>query len=90
MDRPDRTNERDLSVHQNGPAGLLENKRVVIGIASGRTQGGSDIDFARDYLTHVLGFLGVKDVQSVSADRVVARGDTALMEGAAQVDDLAA
>lgn len=47
---------------ENGPEGLLTNKRAIIAVASGGTKVGSDIDFATDYLRHVLGFLGVTDV----------------------------
>jgi len=51
---------------------------------------GSEIDFASGYLRHVLGFVGITDVQFVTADRVGARGGTALADSAAQIEALAA
>ncbi|MDJ0824689.1 MAG: NAD(P)H-dependent oxidoreductase [Rhodobacter sp.] len=52
-----------------GPRGLLEGKRAIITVASGGTEMGSDIDFATGYLRHVLGFIGIEDVQFIRADR---------------------
>ncbi len=75
---------------QDGPVGLLESKRAVIAIASGGTQVGSEIDFASGYLTHIMGFIGITDVQIVSADRVMARGDEAVADGTAQIERLVA
>ena len=49
---------------ENGPIGLLEGKRAIIAVASGGTQAGSDIDFATTYLRHVLGFIGITEVES--------------------------
>ena len=30
---------------------------------------GSDIDFASDYIRHILGFIGIKDVTFIKADK---------------------
>ena len=49
----------------NGPIGLLENKRALVVITSGGTQLGSKLDFMTDYLKHILSFIGVKDVTIV-------------------------
>lgn len=51
-----------------GPKGLLEGKKVVITLASGGTEIGSDIDFASGYLRFVLGFLGITDVTVLKND----------------------
>ncbi|MGB6229901.1 MAG: NAD(P)H-dependent oxidoreductase [Litorimonas sp.] len=59
---------------QSGPIGLLENTRAVILVASGGTQIGSDLDFATPYLRHVLGFLGIQEVEIVAADQLMASG----------------
>jgi len=53
----------------DGPQGLLAGKRVIIALASGGTEMGSDFDFATGYIRHVLGFVGISDVQFVRADR---------------------
>jgi len=60
---------------EDGPEGLLRGKRAYLVVASGGTAVGSAIDFATGYLRHVLGFLGIDDVEIVAADRVMARGD---------------
>ncbi|KUP91866.1 FMN-dependent NADH-azoreductase [Tritonibacter horizontis] len=52
-----------------GPEGLLTGKRVVLVIASGGTEAGSDIDFACRYLRHMLGFIGLTEVELVAADQ---------------------
>lgn len=58
---------------ENGPVGLLEDKKAYVAIASGGTQVGSPIDFATPWLRHVLGFIGVHDVTSVG----MSKGDRA-------------
>jgi len=54
---------------ENGPEGLIIGKRVIIAVASGGTEVGSDVDHATGYLRFVLGFLGMSDVTFVNADR---------------------
>lgn len=53
-----------------GPEGLLTGKRAIVTVASGGTEMGSEIDFATGYIRHVLGFMGIKDVVFVAADRL--------------------
>jgi FMN-dependent NADH-azoreductase len=68
---------------ENGPEGLLRGKRAYLAVASGGTAVGSAIDFATGYLRHVLGFLGIEEVEIVAADQAMVRGaDEAI--GAAQ------
>jgi len=74
---------------ENGPVGLLKGKRAYLAVASGGTAVGSELDFATGYLRHVLGFLGIDDVQIVAADRLMARGEEEAMgEARAQIDRL--
>jgi hypothetical protein len=58
-----------------GPKGLLEGKRAIVAVASGGTEAGSDIDFATGYIRHVLGFIGITDVEFVTADRLMLDAD---------------
>jgi len=46
-----------------GPVGLLGGKRVIIAAASGGVPIGSAADFATSYLLHVLGFVGLTDIE---------------------------
>lgn len=55
---------------ENGPVGLLKNKRAIVTVSSGGTKVGSDIDFATGYLSHVLGFVGITDVKIVTAETI--------------------
>ena len=75
---------------ETGPVGLLEGKRAVILVASGGTQVGSDIDFATPYLKHVLGFMGIHDVQIVAADQLMASGPEKIAQTKEKVRALAA
>lgn len=75
---------------ENGPEGLLEGKRAVIAVASGGTPAGSDIDFATGYMRHIMGFIGIHDVELVTADRMMVDADAALSKANTQIDALAA
>ncbi|MBY6140584.1 NAD(P)H-dependent oxidoreductase [Leisingera daeponensis] len=75
---------------ENGPIGLLEGKRAIIVMASGGTQAGSDIDFATTYLRHVLGFIGITEVEIVAADAMSIDADGALAKAKTQIEALAA
>ena len=71
-----------------GPKGLLEGKRAIIAVASGGTEVGSEIDFATDYLRHVLGFIGITEVELVTADRLMVDADGSMAKAGAQIADL--
>ena len=71
---------------EQGPQGLLQNKKIYILVATGGTQVGSEIDFATPWLRFVLGFLGITDVEVIAADRGMQRGDAAREHAAAHID----
>ncbi|WP_323777274.1 FMN-dependent NADH-azoreductase [Leisingera sp.] len=75
---------------ETGPVGLLEGKRAIIVMASGGTQAGSDIDFATTYLRHMLGFIGITNVEIVAADAMSIDADGALAKAKGQIEALAA
>ncbi|MBW4709278.1 NAD(P)H-dependent oxidoreductase [Roseobacter sp. YSTF-M11] len=75
---------------ENGPKGLLTGKRAVIVLATGGTEVGSEIDFASGYLRHIMGFIGITDVEIIAADRTMADAEEALAKANAQIDALAA
>lgn len=74
----------------NGPKGLLEGKRAIVIVSSGGTEVDGPMDFATGYLRHVLGFIGIHDVEVIAADRMALDADAALKAAQAQVDHLAA
>jgi len=55
---------------ENGPVGLLENKKAYIVMASGGVPIGSQMDFASGYLQHVLAFVGITDVTIIDASQI--------------------
>lgn len=69
-----------------GPNGLLADRPVYLVMASGGVPLGSEVDFASGYLEHVLGFIGLKDVRMIAADRLNLDGAAALARAAAQLD----
>ncbi|OAN82178.1 FMN-dependent NADH-azoreductase [Jannaschia sp. EhC01] len=75
---------------ETGPKGLLEGKRAVLVIASGGTESGSDIDFATNYMRHVLGFIGITAIEVVTADRLMVDADAAMKTAQDQIGALAA
>ncbi len=75
---------------ETGPKGLLSGKRAIVAIASGGTQVGSDIDFASGCLRHVLGFVGITDVQFVPADQLMLDADASHAKADAALNALAA
>ena len=65
----------------DGPVGLLADRPVYLVMASGGVGFGSAMDFATSYLTHVLGFIGIRDIRPVYAERTAV--DPAASEDAA-------
>lgn len=62
---------RTFRYTESGPVGLLEDKRAIAVITSGGTAVGSEIDFLTPHLRHVLGFLGITDVDIIAADQLM-------------------
>ncbi|WP_170328357.1 FMN-dependent NADH-azoreductase [Ruegeria arenilitoris] len=79
-----------FSYTENGPKGLLEGKRAVLAIASGGTAVGSEVDFATNYAKHVLGFIGIHEVDVVAADQMALDAETTLAKAQKAVLELAA
>ena len=75
---------------ENGVEGLLKGKKAVIALASGGVREGSDVDYAGRYMRHVLGFIGISDVEFISADQMSVDGGDSLSRARASVEKLAA
>lgn len=54
----------------DGPQGLVTGKKAYLVVASGGVAVGSEVDFASRYLRHMLGFLGITDVEIIGADQL--------------------
>ncbi|HEY9814798.1 MAG TPA: NAD(P)H-dependent oxidoreductase [Candidatus Obscuribacterales bacterium] len=75
---------------ETGPVGLLNNKRAVLAVASGGVASGSEVDFATNYMRHVLGFIGIVNVDVIAADQLMIDAETSLRGAHDAVEDLAA
>ena len=51
----------------NGPVGLVNNKKAYIIIVSGGTKIDSELDFISHYLRHVLSFIGITDISFIDS-----------------------
>ncbi len=70
---------------ENGPVGLMENKKAWIVVASGGVPVGSPVDFATPYLRQVMGFLGITDIDVIAADQLTSRSDVAIDAARAEI-----
>lgn len=75
---------------ENGPVGLMEGKRAILAVASGGTKAGSDIDFATGYMRHIMGFIGITDVDVIAADQMMVDASAATDKAFKQIAELAA
>nr|WP_316016029.1 NAD(P)H-dependent oxidoreductase [Roseobacter sp. HKCCA0434] len=75
---------------ENGPEGLMKGKKAYIVVASGGTEAFGEIDFATPHLRHVLGFIGITDVEVIRADRQMIRGEDAVLDAEAAISAIAA
>lgn len=74
---------------EQGPRGLLENRRVFLTIASGGSKVGSETEFLSPYLRHVLGFIGVRELEIVAADQLLMAGEEKVAQAQARIRELA-
>lgn len=72
---------------ENGPVGLLTGKRACLVMASGGTPIGSNIDFASGYMRHVLGFIGIHDVEILRAEKLNANRKGAIEKVTQDIDN---
>lgn len=79
---------------EKGPVGLLNGRKVYLLLASGGVPVGSEIDFASRYLQHMLGFLGLSEIEIIAADGLATAGpvvlERALRQALASAAQLAA
>jgi len=73
---------------ENGPVGLLQDKKAYIVVASGGVPVGSDYDFATPYLRHALAFVGITDIEFIAAEQLNSKRDESLDAARVQIADL--
>ncbi|WP_201977216.1 FMN-dependent NADH-azoreductase [Hymenobacter rubidus] len=64
-----------FSFSEMGFQGLLHNKKAYLVVTSGGVEVGSPADMATPYLRLVLGFVGITDVEVISADQLNLLGE---------------
>ncbi|MFT5892298.1 MAG: FMN-dependent NADH-azoreductase [Dokdonia sp.] len=65
---------------ENGPVGLLKNKKAYVIITTGGTKLNSPVDHVTGYLTTFLNFIGITDITFISADEIMANQEKAITE----------
>lgn len=70
---------------EQGPKGLLQDRPVYLAVASGGSKIGSPTEFLSPYVQHVLGFIGIKDIEIIAADQLMLAGDDKIVEAEAAV-----
>jgi len=73
---------------ENGPEGLLKNKKAYLVMASGGVPIGSEMDFASRYLQQVLAFIGITDVTVIDASQINLTNDESQASAEEQVEAL--
>ena len=73
---------------ENGPEGLLKDKKAYIVVASGGVPVGSPVDFATPYLRHVLSFVGITDVEIIAAEKLNTQADDAMDAARARIAEV--
>lgn len=71
---------------ENAPVGLLRDRKTYLIITSGGTPINSNIDFATGYLKHVLGFIGIHNVEVIAGDRLMSGTEAKLIQARQQID----
>ena len=73
---------------ENGPEGLLKDKKAYLVVASGGVPVGSPVDFATPYLRHVLSFVGITDVEIIAAEKLNTQADDAMDAARARIAEV--
>lgn len=71
---------------ENGPVGLLEGKKAFVIITSGGTELGTEIDFVSGWMKHVLGFIGIEDVQFINSSGLMKGEEAAINRANEQIN----
>ena len=79
---------KTFSYTENGPVGLLKDKKAYVVISSGGTKVGSEIDFFTPWMKHFLKFIGITEVEFIAADQLMSDDGTKLQLVNNQIDEL--
>jgi len=65
---------------ENGPQGLLKNKKAYVIITTGGTKLGTEVDHVTGYMTTFLNFLGITDIEFINSDLIMTNAEE-ILEG---------
>lgn len=71
-----------------GPVGLLKGKQVDIVITTGGVPLHSPVDFVSGYLKQVFNFIGLDDINIITADQMAVDADSSFKKAQQQINDL--
>lgn len=72
-----------------GPRGLLSDKKVTLVISSGGTAVGSDYDHCSGYLKTFINFLGLTDITIIPVDELLFRQEDAFQKADSMIEAMA-
>jgi len=70
----------------DGPVGLIKGKHVDIVITTGGVPLQSPVDFVTDYLKQVFRFIGIEDINIISADAMSVDADSSYQKALDQIE----
>lgn len=73
---------------EQGPRGLLEDRKVFVALASGGSRVGSPTEFLTPYLLHVLRFIGIRTVEIIAADQLLMAREEKIAAARERIDGL--
>jgi FMN-dependent NADH-azoreductase len=73
---------------ENGPEGLLKDKKAYLVVATGGVPVGSPVDFATPYLRHALSFIGIDDVEIIAADKLNTQAEDSMDAARARIAEV--
>ncbi len=74
---------------ENGPVGLLEGKKAYVVVATGGVPVDSNMDFLTPWVRFFLGFLGISDVDVISAEAMNSNAEEAIRKAEESIEMLA-
>lgn len=75
---------------ENGSKGLLSDKKTYIIATTAGTKLFGPLDYMSDYLRHILGFIGISDLEFIAADSLIKGGEEKIAAIYRQIDSLIA
>ena len=73
---------------ENGPEGLLKDKKAYLVVATGGVPVGSPVDFATPYLRHALSFIGIDDVEIIAAEKLNTQAEDSMDAARARIAEV--